>query len=106
MRILGIDPGYAIVGFGVVDYSGARFQPVAYGAFVTEAHTSFIERLCSIDDDMQEVLQRYKPDCMAIEKLYFQNNQKTAIDVAQARGILILEAGKQKNSQIQEVKVF
>ena len=98
MKILGIDPGYAIVGFGVVDYSGARFKPIAYGAFITEAHTSFTERLCSIDDDMHEILQRYKPDCMAVEKLYFQNNQKTAIDVAQARGILILEAAKTKSS--------
>lgn len=96
MRILGIDPGYAIVGFGVVEYSGAKFIPIEYGAFLTEAHTSFTDRLCSIDEDMLEVLKRYQPDCMAIEKLYFQNNQKTAIDVAQARGILILEAAKQK----------
>ena len=95
MRILGIDPGYAIVGFGVVDYSGVKFIPIEYGAFLTQAHTSFTDRLCSIDDDMQEVLKRYQPDCMAIEKLYFQNNQKTAIDVAQARGILILETAKQ-----------
>ncbi|MEE5991699.1 MAG: crossover junction endodeoxyribonuclease RuvC [Oscillospiraceae bacterium] len=96
MRILGIDPGYAIVGFGVVDYSGVKFIPIEYGAFLTQAHTSFVDRLCSIDEDMQEVLQRYQPDCLAIEKLYFKNNQKTAIDVAQARGILILEAAKQK----------
>lgn len=96
MRILGIDPGYAIVGFGVVEYSGVKFVPIEYGAFITEAHTSFTERLCNIDDDMLEVLRRYQPDCVAIEKLYFQNNQKTAIDVAQARGILILEASKQK----------
>ena len=94
MRILGIDPGYAIVGFGVVDYAGASFTAVEYGAFLTEANTPFTRRLCSINDDMQEVLRRYQPDCMAIERLYFTTNQKTAIDVAQARGILILAAAE------------
>ncbi len=96
MRILGIDPGYAIVGFGVVDYAGANFAPIEYGAILTEAHTPFTQRLCNIDTDMQEILRRYEPDCMAIERLYFTTNQKTAIDVAQARGILILAAAKQK----------
>lgn len=101
MRILGIDPGYAIVGFGVVDYAGANFAPIEYGAILTEAHTPFTERLCSIDTDMQEILRRYRPDCMAIERLYFTTNQKTAIDVAQARGILILAAA-QKNIPVYE----
>ncbi len=96
MRILGIDPGYAIVGFGVVDYAGANFAPVEYGAFLTQAHTDFTQRLCSIDTDMQEILRRFEPDCVAVEKLYFTTNQKTAIDVAQARGILILAAAKKK----------
>ena len=101
MRILGIDPGYAIVGFGVVDYAGANFAPIEYGAILTEAHTPFTQRLCSIDTDMQEILRRYQPDCMAIERLYFTTNQKTAIDVAQARGILILAAA-QKNIPVYE----
>ncbi|MBR1554169.1 MAG: crossover junction endodeoxyribonuclease RuvC [Oscillospiraceae bacterium] len=96
MRILGIDPGYAIVGFGIVDYAGANFAPIDYGAILTEAHTPFTERLCSIDIDIHEVFRRYEPDCMAVEKLYFTSNQKTAIDVAQARGILILAAAKKK----------
>lgn len=94
MRILGIDPGYAIVGFGVVDYAGANFAPVEYGAILTEAHTRFTDRLCCIDTDIQEILTRFEPDCMAVERLYFTTNQKTAIDVAQARGILILAAAK------------
>lgn len=94
MRILGIDPGYAIVGFGVVDYAGANFAPIEYGAILTEAHTPFTRRLCDIDTDMQEILRRYEPDCMAIEKLFFTTNRTTAIDVAQARGILILAAAK------------
>lgn len=95
MRILGVDPGYAIVGFGIVDYAGANFAPIDYGAILTEAHTPFTKRLCDIDTDIHEVIRRYEPDCMAIEKLYFTSNQKTAIDVAQARGILILAAAKQ-----------
>lgn len=96
MRILGVDPGYAIVGFGIVDYAGANFVPIDYGAILTQAHTPFTQRLCDIDTDIQEVFRRYEPDCMAIEKLYFTSNQKTAIDVAQARGILILAAAKKK----------
>ena len=96
MRILGIDPGYAIVGFGVVDYAGTDFRLVSYGAMLTEAHTPFTDRLCSIDADMQEILQQYQPDCVAVEKLYFTSNQKTAIDVAQARGILILDAARKQ----------
>ncbi len=94
MKILGIDPGYAIVGFGVVEYAGINFQPIEYGAILTEAHTPFTERLCSIDRDIEEIFRRYQPECMAVEKLYFTSNQKTAIDVAQARGILILAAAK------------
>lgn len=94
MRILGVDPGYAIVGFGVVDYAGANFAPIEYGAITTMAHEPFDKRLCSIDTDIREVLRRYEPDCMAIERLYFTTNQKTAIDVAQARGILVLAAAQ------------
>jgi len=96
LRILGIDPGYAIVGFGVVEYSGADFIPLNYGAILTEANMPFTERLCDIDTDIHEILETYQPDCMAVEKLYFTTNQKTAIDVAQARGILILAAAKNK----------
>ena len=96
MRILGVDPGYAIVGFGIIDYAGANFAPIDYGVILTEAHTPFTQRLCDIDTDIQKVFRRYEPDCMAIEKLYFTSNQKTAIDVAQARGILILAAAKKK----------
>ena len=94
MRILGIDPGYAIVGFGVIDYAGSNFRAVEYGSIYTEAHTSFTDRLMLIDTDMQEIIRRYKPDCMAIEKLYFTTNRTTGIDVAQARGILVLDAAR------------
>jgi len=92
LRILGIDPGYAIVGFGVADYSGMNFAPVEYGAILTEAHTDFSQRLKCIADDMDYILEKFEPDCLSIEKLFFTNNQKTAIDVAQARGVIVLSA--------------
>ena len=94
LRILGIDPGYAIVGFGILDYDGINFTPVEYGAILTEADTPFPERINAIHTDMEYIFQRYKPDCMAMEKLYFNSNQKTAINVAQARGVTLLSAAK------------
>ena len=92
IRILGVDPGYAIVGFGILDYDGVRFTPIEYGAVLTEAGTPFPERLKAIYTDMEFIFDKYAPDCMAIERLYFNTNQKTAIDVAQARGVIILAA--------------
>ena len=94
IRILGIDPGYAIVGFGVLDYDGIRFTPVEYGAVLTEAGTPFPERLKAIHEDVEYIFSKYAPDCMAVERLYFTTNHKTAIDVAQARGITVLSAAK------------
>ena len=92
MRILGIDPGYAIVGYGVVDYCRCRFCVAGYGAITTKAHKPFPERLLDIYNDMLSVIDKYKPDCLAIEKLYFNTNTTTAIDVAQARGVIVLAA--------------
>lgn len=92
MRILGIDPGYAIVGYGITDYSHCRFGLVGYGAITTPAGTPFPERLLSIYQDMKLIIDKYKPDCLAIERLYFNTNTTTAIDVAQARGVIILAA--------------
>ncbi len=92
MRILGIDPGYAIVGFGVVEYESARFSLVDMGAITTPAEMSFDARLKAIYLDMCELIKTYEPKEMAIEKLFFNTNQKTAIDVAQARGVTLLPA--------------
>lgn len=92
MRILGIDPGYAIVGFGVLEYDGYKFVPVEFGAVTTEAKTDFNLRLKTIYDDLTFVVGKFKPDAMAIEKLFFNTNQKTGIDVAQARGVTLLSA--------------
>ncbi len=96
MRIVGIDPGYAIVGFGVVEYERNTFTPLEFGVSLTQAHTDFNERLVCIYDDISFLLDKYKPDCLAIERLYFNTNQKTAINVAQARGVLLLAAKKRQ----------
>ena len=92
MRILGIDPGYAIVGVGVIEYTHGRFQVVGYGAVTTQANTNFTVRLKTIYDEVSLLIAKYQPQAMAIEKLYFNDNQKTAIDVAQARGVILLAA--------------
>ena len=101
MIVLGIDPGYAIVGYGVVEYHNNHFKVLDYGAITTEAHTPFNERLERIYDCACMLVERYRPDAMAIEKLFFNTNQKTAIDVAQARGIVLL-AARQRNIEIFE----
>ena len=70
MRILGIDPGYAIVGFGALDYTRNTFTTLQYGAITTKAHTTFEDRLSEIYDDMTQLLAAVKPDAMAIETLF------------------------------------
>ena len=94
MRVLGIDPGYAIVGWGVVDYVGNRFAPVGYGAVVTEKDTPFEQRLVEIYEGVLDICKRYKPEALSIEKLYYQHNQTTVIGVAEARGIILLAAAQ------------
>lgn len=101
VRIIGIDPGYAIVGFGVVDYNGGKFTVLDYGAITTDKDTPFPRRLCEIYDDYCFILDKWKPDALSIERLYFTNNQKTGIDVAQARGIIMM-ATEQRNIEINE----
>ncbi len=90
MRILGIDPGYAIVGYGIVDYEKAKFETVGYGAVTTESDMPFTDRLKVIYDDITTIATKYRPDALAIEQLYFTTNQKTAISVAGARGVIMI----------------
>ena len=92
MVVLGIDPGYAIVGWGVIDFNGTTYRPKAFGAITTDAHTDFNLRLEKIYDDMITILKNAKPDALAIEKLFFTTNVTTAILVAQARGVILLAA--------------
>ncbi len=92
MKILGIDPGYAIVGYGIIDYTACKFSVLGYGAITTKAGERFPKRLKSIYDDMLYIIDKYSPEVLAIERLYFNTNTTTAIDVAQARGVIVLAA--------------
>ena len=94
MRILGIDPGYAIVGWGVVDYVGNRFTPVGFGSITTPAGVPFEQRLKEVYEGMEEILSTYQPQALAIEQLFYQHNQTTVIGVAEARGVILLAAAQ------------
>jgi len=94
MRIIGIDPGYATVGYGIIDYDKNKFTTVSYGAIITAPETAFNLRLAEIYADLSELIVHYKPEFMAVERLFFTTNQKTAIDVAQARGVILLAAAR------------
>lgn len=96
MRILGIDPGYAIIGYGIIDFLGGKYKTLSYGAITTSSDTPFTKRLELIYDELELIIAKTKPQVAAIERLYFQNNQKTAIDVAQARGVIMLALQKSK----------
>ncbi|WP_054958147.1 crossover junction endodeoxyribonuclease RuvC [Paenibacillus dakarensis] len=95
MRIMGIDPGIAIVGFGFVDKVGSKVIPVQYGSIQTEAHTPDEDRLKLVYDGMVQLIDKYKPEAVAFEKLFFNRNVTTAMSVSQARGVLILAAAQQ-----------
>lgn len=92
MRIIGIDPGYGRTGFGVIDYIGNRLKPVEYGCIETKPHTPMPDRLFDIYGAVKEVIATHKPDAMAVEQLFFSKNVTTGIDVAQARGVVLLAA--------------
>lgn len=96
MVILGVDPGYAIVGWGVLEYRGGRFGTVDFGAVTTEAGTPFEERLRLIYEQMSEIMTHYHPDALSMEQLFFNTNATTGIGVAEARGCILLAAAQQK----------
>ena len=90
MRILGIDPGYGIIGFGLVDAQRSQFQLLNCGAITTPAGMDFSARLEIIYEDMRKLLEATKPDVVAIEELFFGQNVTTGIGVAQSRGVILL----------------
>lgn len=92
MIILGIDPGYAIIGWGVLEYKGNHFSVIDYGAITTNAGEYFPERLSKIYNELNSIIQKYKPQVMSIEKIFYNSNAKTVIDVSQARGVITLAA--------------
>ena len=95
MKIIGIDPGYAITGFGVIEYVGNHFKLIEAGAIETKKGVPFPNRLEKIYDDMMFLIEKHKPDAIAVEELFFNTNTTTAIDVSQARGVIVCEAAKQ-----------
>ena len=92
--IIGIDPGYAITGYGIISKTGNKIRCVDYGAITTAAKTPFPERLLTINEKMKYLLEIHKPDMMAIEELFLYKNTTTAIGTAQARGVVIVEAAR------------
>ena len=94
MIILGIDPGLAIVGWGIVESVRGNVRPIAYGAITTPAHTDIEARLLMIQNDLEELIKKYSPEEMAIEELFFTNNITTGIAVAEARGVILCTAHK------------
>ncbi|WP_028611807.1 crossover junction endodeoxyribonuclease RuvC [Paenibacillus harenae] len=94
MRVLGIDPGIAIVGFGFIDKIGHKLTPVQYGAIQTKPDTPPEQRLLQVYESAGALMDKYKPDAVAVEKLFFNRNVTTAFDVAQARGAIILAAAQ------------
>lgn len=101
MIILGIDPGLAIIGWGVIRHEGVRFQTLGYGSINTPAGMQTEERLSLIYDGMNQLIGKYHPDEMAVEELFFNTNITTGIRVAEARGVILL-CGQQNGLRMAE----
>ena len=101
MVILGIDPGYAIIGYGVLKLNGNSFDILDYGSIETKAGTEFPERLKRIYQGMQELIKTYTPDAIAVEELFFNKNTKTAMKVGHGRGVILL-SGAMNNVEVFE----
>lgn len=99
MKILGIDPGYGTVGFGIIEsYGGNKLMPIEYGVIQTPKEDPLPKRLKCIADAFGFIIDKYQPHAVAIEELFFQNNQKTAIAVAEARGAILLKVYEKCNN--------
>jgi len=92
--ILGIDPGLAIVGWGVIEYKGNKFKVLGFGSVQTPSSMKTEDRLVEIFEDINDIIKKYKPDCMAVEELFWNTNQTTGIRVSEARGVILLCAAK------------
>lgn len=101
VRILGIDPGYATLGWGIIEQKANSFNTIAYGAILTKSEVPMEKRLQIIYNSLCNLLDEYKPDGMSVEEIFFNTNSKTAILVSQARGVIIL-AGAEKNVKLYE----
>ena len=91
-RVIGVDPGLSITGFGILDYKGANIQVVAYGTIKPPADEALPNRLEYLNSHMTELLEKFEPQAMAIEDTFFSKNVKSALLLGQARGVLLLAA--------------
>lgn len=96
VRIIGIDPGTAICGYGIIDVKGSKLTPVAYGAITTPKELTDSQRLEILFNDLSDILEEHKPDKFGVEELFFNRNVTTAIKVGQARGVILLAAEQQR----------
>lgn len=94
MVIVGIDPGFAITGYGVVKYEGNKFSVIDYGAVTTKAGGDFSQRLLVLDRGLESVVVKYRPDAVAVEELFFNKNIKTALAAAHGRGVALVAAAR------------
>lgn len=94
MIILGIDPGFAITGYGIIKYEGNKFSVIDYGKIETNAGVQLCKRLLAINEKLDELIFKYKPNAVSVEKLFFNKNIKTALDVGHGRGVAIFSAAK------------
>ncbi|MFN0117921.1 MAG: crossover junction endodeoxyribonuclease RuvC [Elusimicrobiota bacterium] len=101
MKVLGIDPGIAILGWSILEKNGNRIQCLDFGVLESAAHTPLTERLCIIYNDLKELLEEHRPDVIALETLFFVKNAKTLALVGHARGVILLLAGQYK-CEVQE----
>ena len=92
--IFGIDPGLAIVGWGVIEYKGNKFKVLGFGSVQTPSSMKTEDRLVEIFEGINDIIKKYKPDCMAVEELFWNTNQTTGIRVSEARGVILLCAAK------------
>jgi len=94
MLIVGIDPGFAITGFGVLKYSNNKFEVIDFGVISTLSSSPLPERLLILNRKLEELFEKYKPDCVSVEELFFSKNTKTAINVGHGRGVALLAAAR------------
>jgi len=92
-RVLGIDPGLATTGISILDIKGSDYDPIYSGCIITKKDTPLSVRVVNIYNELSDIIDKYKPDCMAIEELFFSSNTKTAIAVGHSRGVLMLAGG-------------
>ena len=94
MRILGIDPGTAITGYGIIDAEGQSLNKISYGSITTPSKQKLSDRLLTINNSLEELIITYEPDEVAVEKLFFNKNTRTALSVGHARGVILLAAAR------------